>query len=279
MNTIDLYKHVKKSMPEVTDIDILKYINYAYKALVNQDSNDFIWLNRNDENFPYPILSGGTDGLTYSDAKEGKVYSQTKWEEDWENNLSFISYSITYYEDDDDILNSAIVDTLNEFVAIKVDFEGENYAVKARKIKSIFTFYSSSVASDFPDIYRPIMMEDQFYSKYNFVKVPFTTIPKKQDTAPVVTFFGLLNRYAQPFFIEFYYEPPDITSVNSPVFIDIQKWLQPLNEGSVAFYEKIVNGVSDKLEYFNKRWLPEFKVENSYSSSESQSSRFRTRYI
>ena len=275
MNTIDLYKHVKKSMPEVIDIDILKYINYAYKALVNQDSNDFIWLNRDDENFPYPILSGGGDsGSTYPNAKEGKVYSQTKWEEDWKNNLRAISYSIRSFG-----YGSAIVDTSNEYVDIKVNFEGTDYDVKARKVKSIFTFYSSSVASDFQDIYRPIMMEYQFYSKYNFVKVPFTTIPKKQDTAPVVTFFGLLNRYAQPFFIEFYYEPPDITSVNSPIFIDIQKWLQPLNEGSVAFYEKIVNGVSDKLEYFNKRWLPEFKMESSYSSSESQSSRFRTRYI
>lgn len=271
MNTIDLYKYVKKSMPEVIETDIVTYINCAYKDLVNQDTHDLIFLNRFDDNFPYPILQGIEEESPIPDgAKDGCVYSQTKWEENWVNYLGKTSYSLK---------ESLLVGTDNLPINLQVTIGGIAYDVNPRKVESIFTFYSDSVFNDFADIYRPIMMENQFYSKYTFVKVPFTTNPRNQGADPLITFFGRLNYYQQPFFCEFYYEPPDVLSVNSPMMIDIQRWKIALNEGAVAYYEKIVNGKSEKLEYFLRRWLPAFKQESSSNMEERESTRFKTRYV
>jgi len=262
--TIDLVKFLKKSMPEVTYVDIAKtYLNWAYKELVQQDVAEYLLFNRDDEHFPYPILRVNPE--VPPDPPDDP------WYLDWDNStLDKITYNVN---------QGNFCDTSGALAVWEIETSESIIYPVARKVANIFTIRNSKTHNDFPNIYRPVFFEEypnNFYSKYEFVKVPFHQTSKRQNQTPRITFVNKFEDYEVPFFAEIYYEPPDLLTMNSLMDIDVVKWWDTLYYGAISRYEHLVHGETSKANEFAIR-KQIFKDEMNSSSHNWVSQKFPNR--
>jgi len=266
-------------MPGESRIKVLDYINQAYIKLCSQDSNRFIFYNELDDNMPYPIIHYSASPLPPATGVAGSDRNED-WADDWDNSeMKLLTYDIA----------SNLVDSAAKQIELKIydniiagsGQASETYVVaKARKIANIFTIYNENTANEFPDIYRPLECEGILFNRYQLTKVPFKTLDSSsRRSSPRVTFNSPPNRFDVPYFVEFYFTPPDLTSENSPVIIDLNKWQDTLVKGAVAYYEDLVNGQSEKKIVFEKDDCKNFLDDGNEGSENETPERFSTKYV
>jgi len=225
MNLQQIVKQLQMNLPSIGQAEVFYYLNIAYKKIVTQDVSDFIFLNHDDTNFPYPIL-----GVSAPAIFEEGTYNT--WYESWDNSLlTDKSYNV----------NESLMNTNAEIITLTF----ESIPIVCRKVISVFAFYNSSTMSDFQSMYKPFQLDSELYNKYSFVKVPFKSIDLTESSPAKIQFFTDITKIESPIFVELFFSPPDITSVYSPCLLDLNKWGIDLVSGAKAYYQADINGRED----------------------------------
>jgi hypothetical protein len=255
MTLQQIINQLQMNLPSIGLTEVFYYLNIAYKKIVTQDVTDFIFLNHDDNNFPFPILAA------FAPAYSG---SGDNWYDDWDNDLlTDKCYSIEDY---------VLYDTGKSTIPLEVD----DVSVTCRRVANVFAFYNSSTFSDYQKTYKPFQLEDELYNKYSFCKIPFKSIDATSSSVAKIQFFTDLTTIDSPIFVEFYFVPPDITSVYSPCFLNLDKWGIDLVNGAKAYYQADINGREDSRMLFEQ--IVQTKISPNKNKSNSEvSMRFPTR--
>ena len=250
------------NLPSLGDSDLFYYLNIAYNKITTLDVSDWVFLNQNDNRFPYPILY---QHEPYSQPMNANSDSE-HWYENWQNYFNRIMFPIT---------EEFLVDSDKSFIDFVVGDNGE-IPISCRKVVGIFTFCSPNTMSDFPEIYKPFQSNFGLYTRYQFVKIPFKSINATHSTVAKVQFYHDLNKIRYPIFVEFLYLPPPINSVKSPCLIDLKKWGTDLLYGAKSYYQQDINGKSDDVLIFENRILQKISMDKNKDEN-SVSPRFPSR--
>lgn len=268
-------------MPEAPLLETIMHLNWAYKELITQDLDCFIFyggeadevgVERFDPYTKYPILYNiyfadsnpllETDWTTFinpddvSGATEGFIRStEIEFPQTWNAENGF-GYLYNCYKHK---IKSLVYDV----------------PVIVRKVKSLFTFKDKlfnnlAGIGDKPLVVRgnyPLAVFDQFAS------LPFTQRPRTSTTPCTLYIEGNLFELNTPIFIEVYFEPPDITGENSACMIDLTKYGDMLIEGACGDYEEEINSNSQRKERFLAVMKPKFAKEQmiNYETNTSNS--------
>lgn len=212
MNTRGLIKKLKSVFNDTAPAKLVTYLNWSYQQIVNQDSQANIILNREDDEFPYPILFSSGDDEPWT--------RPSGWLTSWDN--SNLTSTVI------NALSSNFVNSNQEYESWKIFHDGVEFPVTCRKVSNIFTVLTNDTLNDFQEIYRPIGIYPGIYTRYKFVKVPYQSRP---GSSPDITFFGNLSEYKTPFFVEMYNKIPPLESETGAMAIDIDRWYRALELG------------------------------------------------
>jgi len=285
---MDLNFFIKKAhrlMPEAVLSNAISHINWAYKKLVTQDLDCFLFYGgKSAEDYDgdpftkYPILYK----LDLEAYTPGEITDENPLlNKDW---VTFITPKSTSV---DGIKNSSSIEFAHSWgdVVDNVTFVNSyKYPIKmnvydipivVRKIKSIFTFKgfllnNISGIGDKP-FASPGLTNVSFG---NFVSIPFTQVSRTAWTPCRLSVQSGLTDLRSPVFVEFFFEPPDITNEFSPCIIDLNKYGDMLIEGAVGDYEEEINSNSMRKLRFENELIPKFSKAQNINANTMTKSRY-----
>lgn len=215
--------YIREASPE----QVRSFLNRAYMKISNSDISNLLYYNSNDKKNPIPKIELNTS-LHYE-----------------------ISPS-TLLNSDNQYINSENP----EIPPTTLKIDGVN--VYPRKVKAVvipnrkhYAFMPYEISGTISYSQSP---ETCYY------QVPFTgTERRNSNSFPTIQFlkkYGLSEVY-----ILFYFVPEPILNINSKIFIDIDKWYELLVDGTVGYYEDVVNGNSIRKLNFEQKLLKNYKAE------------------
>lgn len=221
--TQELITTIKEDFaPDWSRTRLLGYLDWAHRTLVCQDCAQSIFLNSGDDNFPIPILQTTTGSLEY------------------------------------EVVAGNFADSDGDAVTFTVDEK----TVIPRRVKNVFIQASSTAGSDFN---RRFYLDSFSWSGINdnwsrriyqvsYWKVPCHLFDKTNDRGPVIQFVEDPGTTTDKYYVEFYFEPPELTSESVTLMVDASKWEQALIDGVVGRIEKVKNGRSEMYDRFMTYW-------------------------
>ncbi len=241
------HNYIREAAPE----QVRSYLNRAYKKISNSDIATFIYYNKESKIFPIPSINL-TDELYYEISPDTLVDEEG-------NYLNPIDPSVPP--------SNLTVDGVDVF---------------PRKVRTVFAespypgYYNYGFEEfDFrgvPSYYHRLFQGNKYY------KIPFDSTERRDSNSyPTIQFsenYGLSKVY-----ILFYYTPTPIYSINSKILLDIDKWYDELIDGTVGYYEDIVNGRSQKKDRFENDHLRRIKSESNERIAKSKPYTMPTREI
>ncbi len=230
-STSQVVSKLREYMGEVSTEKILENLNRAYLKLTSTDTEDFLFFNVSDQTQPFAIINP-TKGIS--------------------------KYAIN---------ETNLVDTDDNPISLEV----EGQTVFCRKVARAFTqnlkgkgygYYSYKRYSPYgyPAYY------ENWFTRHAFYEVPIHTSPRRNDNDASILFF---EDYEGPVFVEFYYIPSPLETVNTPMLIDVDEWVEELVNGSVGYYEDVANGKSER----KKKFLEEDVYRFMNEATDSQDAR------
>lgn len=222
--------------PDWSRSKILELLNRAQKRLFNQDTEQSTWYNPNDDEFPFPILKTTAETLEY------------------------------------EITGSNLVDMNGNALSITQN----GYAVTCRRIKHIFIMVASLSNSNYDRKFYGEQFNltgiNEYWSqrlyRLSFYKVPGNLFDKTNLQNARFLFHEDPGTYADRYFVEFYYNPIELTSESIPLSLDGDKWEMALIDGTVGYIEDIENGKSDRMNKFETYWMRKFLSSQNENSDE-----------
>lgn len=225
-------------MPRVQREKVREYLSRAYLRLMATDNAQAIYYNSADAVTPYPKLK----------VEDGK--------------LSYLIDSTTLLDSDDAPLTPQIT------------VGGITLDLRIRRVKEL---YCESSVLKVPGRYKRLEQADPYgypgywgswFTRTALYKVPCSLIDGRYGDACVAQFPYDPKYIATDVWCELWFMPPELTADTIPMLLDIDQWQQALIDGAVGYYEDAVNGVSARLEKFEKQHIRSF---SSYMNEQMES--------
>lgn len=226
------------------DLTILAFLNKAYLRMFQNDCKDFIFQlceppDVEEPVFPYPVLrQTQTIPANGSGEHEAPMPSCV----------------------------SVIPDNFEDANGDPITFVYHNQTITCRKVNAffvesdIFSRYwslNSTYIEPYTPYYNTRYVGSRFYNR-QFVRYPCDLRPPDQEV-PAQAFFsarpyevGVSSTTPALIFCEFWMTPPSMTTLDSKMLIDTDRWQDELEDGAVGYWEKEVNGDSRLWEKFIK---------------------------
>jgi hypothetical protein len=228
--------------PSYSRTRILYLLDWAQRQMFCTDCAQHLYYNRADDTFFTPILKT-TDGV------------------------------LDYQIDDD-----ALVDSDGNDLAIT--YYGTS--VTCRKVWRLY-FKGGTLDSNWYDqrwygqeIF-PVGI-NQFYANRflytRFFEVPCVTINKTQIGSAALTFTENPGTTTDKFFVDFYMNPPKLTSESIPLVVNADVWEWALIQGVMARIEDVKHGTNDRMKDFKKEVA---KYKHSQNISDAQKTPLKCR--
>lgn len=267
-----LIKRIHRNMPEATLPEATSHLNWAYKKLICQDVDEFLFRGgkgnitggdptawKNDDPFsPYPILYwvslADSNPLLDDEWNTFHKASDNTAPAEGFNTLQ-IDFDLTW----EDIANTTY---LYNCYKIPIVMEINSVPIVVRKVKNIFTFEIDSInRSVMGQTYRPFNYSGRapITEFGDFVSIPFKQIDRTPSSPCKIFLHGSYFNVKTPFFVEFYYEPPDIINENSACLINLETYSDLIFEGALGRYEEEVNSLSQRKERFEGLLVDAFR--------------------
>ncbi|MDA3823290.1 MAG: hypothetical protein PF450_11875 [Bacteroidales bacterium] len=212
--TKQLVSIIQDYMPEVADIRVLGYLSRAYLELINSNSSQNVFYIDTVDADPLPILD-----TTVGDRK--------------------------YALDENNLVDSA---------GTAINMTQVGVSVTSRKLRALFV-ESTNLNIDYRlDPYDPRGYPSDYgywYRGRSFSKIPCQSYNQRGGQPATVLLF---DDYDTNIYAEFYYTPDDLLNVTDIMLIDTDVWSDALIDGSVGYYEDVINGQSRKLDKFQSYW-------------------------
>jgi hypothetical protein len=246
MNTQSLVTLIKEDFAsDWSRTKILDTIDRGQKRLFSIDCPLTTFLNYSDVDFPLPIINTTAGTLKY------------------------------------DITAANLVNTAGGAVTLSIG----GYTVTARKARNVFIKATTSVRNFDKFFYG----EDFSWSGLNaswsktwmgvqFQKVPIMPPhPKSGLENAFVQFVEDPGTHADTYYVEFYYNAPDLTSESIPLAIDAGRWADALIDYTVGHIENSQYGRSERLTKFENYWMKKFKSYGNAGMAERSPMKFQAR--
>lgn len=240
LSTKELILAIKKDYGQnIDDPTLLRYLDKIQRRLFLFKGDRMEFVNGADPEFPYPIL----------ETQEG-----------------VLEYTID---------SNSLVDSTGNPVTVNCD----GTEVDVAEVGKVFTVryprgYYKKTATGSITPYQGYYQS--FVTSYNnrgvnlrvgsFSDIPVKIIPRTPQSPPKVVFLcdpGTTTANSDntsAYYISVYMAPKRITSINSPLSVDVDKWEDALVDGVVGEIEKaIMGGNSMRAEKFEKVWIKKFR--------------------
>jgi hypothetical protein len=216
--------------PEKGRPTVLSLVERAIKALFNQPCASSIFYNRSDPAFPFPIINTVSGTLSY------------------------------------ELTAANLVNSAGAAVALTVN----GTTVALRDIAGVFVKGSSigtgGYTPNFRGSGRNVAGINPYWGNNNaqsYYQVPGVPTPKTNNEALAFTFLENPGTSSNRFFVEAYYEHPDLAVDTDPVLINLQLWEQAIIDGCIAYLEDFDNGnagTTPRINKFEQYWKPKFST-------------------
>lgn len=246
MNTQQLVTLIKEDFaPDWSRTKILDTIDRGQKRLFSQDCPLSTFLNYSDIDFPLPIINTVAGTLKY------------------------------------DLTAANLVNTAGGAVALTVG----GYTITARKARNVF-IKATATTTNFDKFFTG---EDFSWSGMNaswskswtgvqFQKVPIMPPhPKSGLENAYIQFAEDPGTHSDTYYVEFYYNAPDLTSESVPLAIDASRWADALIDYVVGHIENSQYGKSERINKFEQYWLKKFRSYANSGMSERVPLKFQAR--
>lgn len=271
VTTRALVGELRDRMGDLDPLKILIYLNKAYLRLCQNDIKDMIFLlcepaGVDDVIYPYPVLKDTI--IIPPNGAPGGPFSMP----------SCVS-----------IIESNFQDSNGD----AIEFKYHNQVIECRKVNAFFTedrtffqFWDSNLQS--------ISVHDPQYNlrylntqkrRIKFTRVPCDLRPPDQEVPAQAFFFDRPYNLSLPtatipqIFIEFWMTPPSLTTLDSKMLLDTDKWQDELTDGAVGYWQKVVHGFSELWEKFMRFDRAHFKNEGNSNLHNKVSQNYRIREI
>ncbi len=214
---------------------ILAHLNWAQNYLFKADCFDHIFLNDSDDTFPYPFLSTTAGTLKYY------------------------------------ITGSNLLDS--DGSAVSITYRGQT--ATCRKVKNIFISISTLEGSDYDRRWYgeklALVGVNEYYSRrlysIKYYSVPVRILTGVDADGAYIVFGEDPETETDKYYVEFYVNPPELTSESISMVIDTDHWKQHIIDSVVGAIEKTRNGSSEKLDTFMKKWKRDYVQEANSSQN------------
>jgi len=205
---------------------VLAYLDRAQRRMFSYDCAQTVFYNTSDPEFPWPILSTTAGTLSYD------LSSCTLLDSDG----STVSRTV----------DSRTV-TIRRINKVFVDSSDWQLAGLTRK------YYGGSIQ---PMGINPYWTSQRYANQ--FYEIPGIITDRNNDFGPTFTFGEDPGTHTDLYYIEMFYNAPELTAETTPMFIDADVWEEALIDGVVGYIEDWRNGESKRLDRFRNYWLKKF---------------------
>lgn len=230
MDTREIVTSVKEDFaPDWSTEKILSYLDRCQKNLFSIDCPLTTFFSEGDTSFPLPILSTISGELTYS------------------------------------VIENNLVDSTGAVVQLTKN----GYDVTIRKVKNVHVQKTTSSLNNrfFGEQFEWAGMLGSWTNRLttlSFYIQPAITIPRTENEPAKIIFPEDPGTYDDRYYVECYYNPITLTSVDVPLSIDGNMWDEALIDGIVGLIEKSQYGRSEKYDIFQNYHKKKFR---SYGTS------------
>ena len=238
--TRELLHGIKKDYCKNVDVtDLVRYLDKVQRALFLVNAENMVYMNGADTRFPYPILETQEGVLEYEITRNSLVDS---------NGDPLV---LTY--------GGAEVDAAEVTAIFRRVGYSDQYNLMNSNDNGYGSYYYPRRANYFTNN-RQFMLWGEWFNEmpYKLVtrspsnpnpKIIFQCDPGTRTVAD-----------ANAFFIEVSVAPPPVSTVNSELVIDIDKWEDALIDGVQGEVERILYlEASKKSQLFYTKWIPLFR--------------------
>jgi len=269
--TRTLVGELKLRMEENADLVILSYLDKAYMRLVQNDIEDMIFylcepVEAPEVIYPFPVLKKTV--IVPPNGSPGGEFAMPS--------------CVKIIEDNFEDINGD-----------PIEFKYHGLPVTCRKVNYFFT--ESDVFSQFWNFdYRTVEPHTPYYNlRYlktrshmpNFTRVPASLRQADQLSPAEARFFDrpynipVTIQNAPQIFISFWMQPPSLTTLDSKMMVDVDKWQDELTNGAVGYYELVVSGRSEMWNDFMKFDRPRFMNEANSNIHNITTEKFQIREL
>jgi len=222
--------------PEWSRTRILSYLDWAQRQMFCTDCAQHLYYNTSDETFFIPYLKTTENVLSYTIDDNALADSEGN-----DHPLTYFGRSVTCRR-------------VNRVFHSVTTLEGTQYDRR---------WYGEE--------FSLIGMNEYFSRRlYNihFFEVPTVIINKSEIGSATITFGEDPGTTNNRYYVEFYFNPPPLTSESIPLVVNADVWEMALIRGAVGRIEDIRNGQSAKLQQFIKDDVPNYKQSQNISDGQ-----------
>lgn len=227
-STRELVATIKEDYaPDWSRQKILRFLDRAQRVMMKTDCAQTVWLNEDDEAFPFPVFATTAGTLSY------------------------------------DMSAANLVDSSGNPITPTVG----GYEVKIRRIRHIFVAVGSLTSSNYDRKFFGEQFSltginpywSQRLYRLSYYKVPGDIRDKSGlNPYPRFIFHEDPGDYSDRFYAECFYDPVPLTTEDIPLSIDGDQWEDAIIDGVVGMIEDVENGRSERLDRFRRYWLKKF---------------------